>query len=93
MPLAKFEEGPLLIPDGRWDQGALTGSRRKWSGQGMWIDKSWEKIRHDLNHRLNYSNLEVLFSDGSPGIEENLLASGMRHQRCLWHGKRDFPYI
>ncbi|MCL0088075.1 hypothetical protein M1N86_01775 [Dehalococcoidia bacterium] len=32
-------------------------------------------------------------SDGGPGIEENLLAPGMRHQRCLWHGKRDFPYI
>jgi hypothetical protein len=60
---------------------------------GIWIGESWQKIRRDLNQRLNYCNLEVLFSDGGPGIEENLLAPGMRHQRCLWHGKRDFPYI
>jgi len=60
---------------------------------GIWIDQSWRKIRQDLNRRLNYSNLEVLFSDGGAGIEENLLDTAMQHQRCLWHGKRDFPYI
>lgn len=42
---------------------------------------------------MTYKRLEVLFSDGGPGIEENLLAEGMRLQRCLWHGKRDFPFL
>ena len=69
------------------------GEKKKFELVGIWIDKSWKKIHHELNQRLDYSKLEVLFSDGGPGIEENLLASGMRHQRCLWHGKRDFPYI
>ena len=35
----------------------------------------------------------MLFSDGELGIAENLLSSRMRHQRCVWHGKRDFPYL
>lgn len=76
----------------RWALASLK-ENGKFELVGVWIDKSWEKIRHDLNRRLNYSKLEVLFSDGGPGIEENLLASGMRQQRCTWHGKRDFPYI
>lgn len=60
---------------------------------GIWIDESWKHVRQDLERRLNYDKLEVLFSDGEPGIEENLLSSGMRCQRCVWHAKRDFPYI
>ena len=76
----------------RWVLASL-GEKKKFDLVGIWIDKSWEDIRQDLNRRLNYSNMEVLFSDGGPGIEENLLGSEMRHQRCLWHGKRDFPYI
>jgi len=76
----------------RWALASL-GEKEKFELVGIWIDKSWKKILYDLNQRLDYSKLEVLFSDGGPGIEENLLASGMRHQRCLWHGKRDFPYI
>ena len=60
---------------------------------GIWIDKSWKQIRKDLGHRLKYSKLEVLFSDGSPGIVKNLADPGMRPQRCMWHGKRDFPYV
>ncbi|MCL0048422.1 hypothetical protein M1N20_03120 [Dehalococcoidia bacterium] len=76
----------------RWALASLE-EKGKFDLVGIWIGKSWQKIRRDLNQRLNYSNLEVLFSDGGPGIEENLLAPGMRHQRCLWHGKRDFPYI
>jgi len=59
----------------------------------FWIDTGWDTIRHDLENRLNYGKLEVLFSDGGPGIEQNLLAEGMRQQRCLWHGKRDFPFL
>lgn len=35
----------------------------------------------------------MLFSDGEPGIEENLLSVGMRQQRCSWHGKRDLPFL
>lgn len=60
---------------------------------GVWVQKSWEQIRMDLDNRLDYTRLEVLFSDGGPGIVEALLAEGMRHQRCVWHGKRDFPFI
>jgi len=60
---------------------------------GFWIDTGWDAIRHDLESRLNYGKLEVLFCDGGPGIEENLLVGGMRLQRCLWHGKRDFPFL
>jgi len=76
----------------RWALASL-GEKERFELVGIWIDKSWKKIRHDLNQRLDYSKLEVLFSDGGPGIEENLLALGIGHQRCLWHGKRDFPYI
>ena len=60
---------------------------------GFWVDKGWDEIRKDLEKRITYNKLEVLFSDGGPGIEENLSAEGMRLQRCLWHGKRDFPII
>ena len=42
---------------------------------------------------LNYPKLQILFSDGAPGIEDALLSKTMTHQRCLWHSKRDFPYL
>jgi len=76
----------------RWALASL-GEQDKFDLVGMWIDTPWNEIRQDLEHRLNYSKLEVLFSDGGSGIEENLVAPGMHHQRCIWHGKRDFPYI
>jgi hypothetical protein len=76
----------------RWALASV-GEKEKFDLVGIWIDKSWKQIRVDLGHRLNYSKLEVLFSDGGPGIEENLVEPGMRQQRCIWHGKRDFPYI
>lgn len=60
---------------------------------GFWIGKGWAAIRQDLEQRLRYEKIEVLFSDGGPGIEENLLTKGMSQQRCLWHGKRDFPFL
>lgn len=60
---------------------------------GFWVNKDWPFIRQDLEKRLDYGKLEVLFSDGEPGIEENLLSYGMRKQRCIWHGKRDFPIL
>lgn len=76
----------------RWALASLS-ENSKFDLVGIWIDKSWKEIRQDLNQRLNYQKLEVLFSDGGHGIEENLLATGMRHQGCILHGKRDFPYV
>jgi len=72
---------------------ASRAENEKFELVGIWIDKSWKQIREDLGHRLKYSKLEVLFSDGGPGIAEGLLDPGMRLQRCMWHGKRDFPYL
>jgi len=60
---------------------------------GFWVDKDWVSIRKDLEKRLDYGKLEVLLSDGAAGIEKNLLSCGMRKQRCIWHGKRDFPFL
>lgn len=76
----------------RWALASL-GLGHKFEPVGFWIDKSWAYIRWNLEERLAYDKLEVLFSDGGAGIAENLLAKGMRPQRCLWHGKRDFPFI
>ena len=72
---------------------ASRGPSFRFEPVGFWIDTGWAQIRKDLNRRLPYRKLKILFSDGGPGIEENLLRSGMDHQRCLWHGKRDFPYL
>jgi transposase-like protein len=69
---------------------ASEGVGKRFEPVGFWVDKSWKSIREDLVKRLAYEKLEVLFSDGEPGIEENLLDEGMRQQRCTWHGKRDF---
>jgi len=72
---------------------ASEGAGKPFELVGFWIDNSWKAIRRDLARRLNYDRLRVLFSDGGPGIEENLRSSRRRHQRCVWHGRRDFPYI
>ena len=72
---------------------ASEGEGKPFEPVGFWIDTSWKLIRKDLAKRLNYAKLRVLFCDGEAGIAENLLSSRMRHQRCLWHGKHDFPYI
>jgi hypothetical protein len=89
-------QGPRGIDLGtkemRWALASL-GPGHKFEPVGFWIGKEWAEIHKDLEKRLNYRKLEVLFSDGGPGITENLLAKGMRQQRCLWHGKRDFPFI
>ena len=76
----------------RWALASL-GSLSRFEPVGFWIHAGWKEIRKDLNRRLNYRKLQVLFSDGGAGIEESLLGSGMRPQRCVWHGKRDFPYL
>jgi len=72
---------------------ASQGPKQPFEPVGFWINREWDEIRKDLEERLNYEKLEVLFADGGPGIEQNLLTEGMRYQRCLWHGKRDFPFI
>jgi hypothetical protein len=72
---------------------ASEGAGKPFELVGFWIDTSWKRIRKDLAKRLNYANLRVLFSDGGAGIEENLSSGRMRHQRFMWHGKHDFPYI
>lgn len=76
----------------RWALASL-GAQSRFEPVGFWVNTNWAKIRQDLNRRLNYRRLKVLFSDGGPGIEENLLGTGMKPQRCQWHGKRDFPYL
>jgi len=72
---------------------ASQGEGQSFEPVGFWIDKSWKEIKQDLTKRLDYGRLEVLFSDGGPGIEEAFLEEGMLHQRCVLHGKREFPYI
>ena len=78
--------------DMRWAL-ASEGVGRRFEPVGFWVGKDWAFIRQDLEKRLDYGKLQVLFSDGGPGIEDNLLSEGMRQQRCLWHGKRDFPIL
>ncbi len=76
----------------RWALASLDPSSR-FEPVGFWINTDWAEIRKDLEERLDYDKIEILFSDGGPGIEENLLRTGMDHQRCQWHGKRDFSYL
>jgi hypothetical protein len=90
----------LQDPSGK-DQGqaelrwalASTGPTGRFEPVGFWVNTDWAQIRKDLNARLDYEKLDLLFSDGGPGIEENLLHPAMQQQRCQWHGKRDFPYL
>ncbi len=72
---------------------ASTKPHGRFEPVGFWINTNWAQIRNDLNERLDYTKLQILFSDGGPGIAENLLHGGMQQQRCQWHGKRDFPYL
>ena len=76
----------------RWAMASL-GSLGRFEPVGFWIDTKWAEIRKELEERMDYQKLEVLFCDGGPGIEENLLHPGMKPQRCQWHGKREFPYF
>ena len=76
----------------RWAMASL-GSPSRFEPVGFWIDTEWAEIRKELEERVDYEKLKVLFCDGGQGIEENLLHPGMKPQRCQWHGKRDFPYL
>ena len=72
---------------------ASTGVNQPFDIVGAWVDKTWDEVAQDLKERLDYEKLQVLISDGGPGIQRTLLSEGMRHQRCLFHGKRDFPIL
>ena len=72
---------------------ASEGVGRPFELVGFWVGKDWAFIRRELESRFKYKGLRVLFSDGGPGIEANLLVSWMEQQRCIWHGKRDFFYL
>ncbi len=76
----------------RWAM-ASSGSPSGFEPVGFWLDTEWAEIRKELESRLDYQKLEVLFCDGGPGIEQSLLHPGMKSQRCEWHAKRDFPYL
>ena len=87
---------------------ASEGAGKPFEPVGFWIDTPWKSIRKDLAKRLDYANLRVLFSDGEPGIVENLLSSRMRasalyvawqtrlsvHPLCRWAQEADQkPFI
>ena len=76
----------------RWAM-ASSGGLNRFEPVGFWIDTEWREIRKELEVRLDYHQLEVLFSDGGVGIAESLFHPGMKPQRCQWHGKREFPYF
>lgn len=71
---------------------AATGVGQPFDIVGIWVDKPWKDIASDLKKRLDYDKMQVLISDGGPGMEA-LVTEGMRQQRCVFHGKRDFPFI
>ncbi|MGQ9615577.1 MAG: hypothetical protein ACUVWJ_04155 [Spirochaetota bacterium] len=72
---------------------ASRGPKQPFEPVGFSVNREWDEIRKELEERLNDEKLEVLFADGGPGTEQNLLAEGMRYQRYLWHVKQDFPFI
>jgi hypothetical protein len=60
---------------------------------GMWVNTEWKECAKELYSRMSTERLEVLISDGGPGIEDAFVLPGMRSQRCQWHGKRDLSFI
>jgi hypothetical protein len=87
------------------EQGAAAGTmqmRWAWAAEkpgkpfqivGFWVGKDWSEIRRDLEQRLDYSRLRMLFADGELGIPSALMTDQMQLQRCVWHGIRDFRFI
>jgi len=63
-----------------------------WIPLGLFVNQSWAEVRRELERLIDYERLEVLISDGEPGVEA-LLREGMRHQRCIWHGWRDLSFV
>ena len=80
----------LGVVEMRWAMASL-GSLSRFEPVGFWIDTEWGEIRKELEERLAYDKLEVLFSDGGFGIVDHMLHPAMKQQRCQWHGKRSFP--
>jgi hypothetical protein len=72
---------------------ASTGEYKPFELVGMWVQKSWQECAEELYGRMSIDKLEVLICDGGPGIEDAFMRSGMRVQRCQWHGKRDLSFI
>jgi hypothetical protein len=72
---------------------ASTGEGQPFDFVGVWIDRTWTAIAQDLQKRLHYDGLEVLISDGESELIQALRKPGMRLQRCVVHGRRDFPFI
>ena len=77
-------EGPLGKDLGqvemRWALASL-GSLSRFEPVGFWIDTEWAEIRKELESRMDYEKLEVLFSDGGPGIGRESFAS--RHETIV----------
>ena len=71
---------------------ASTGVNHPFQPIGVGVNSSGEKIGEELTTLIDTTHLEVLFANGEPGIEA-LLLPGMRFQRCLVHGRRDFPFL
>jgi hypothetical protein len=72
---------------------ASVGEGRPFELVGMWVNKAWKDCADELYQRMSTDRLEVLICDGGPGIEDAFVVSGMRMQRCQWHGKRDLSFI
>ena len=60
---------------------------------GMWVNTPWNECAKELYNRMSTDRLEALICDGGAGIAEAFMLSGMRIQRCQWHGKRDLSFI
>jgi len=60
-------------------------------GENEPFEVSWVLDKQELEQ--DKEGPEGPFSCGEPGIEEVLLERGMRHQRCILHGERDFSYV
>jgi len=46
--------------------------------QGLFVNQSWAEVRRELERLIDYERLEVLISNGEPGVEA-LLRERMRH--------------
>jgi hypothetical protein len=62
---------------------------------GRWTNTSWAAIAEQVYERIDPADVQVLISDGEPGIEEAFLHTHMKHQRCsvhVWKDLRQFLY-
>jgi hypothetical protein len=95
---ARFQDRQI-VGDAHFYEGeirfafASTGEGKPFEVVGTWVNRPWRECADDLYSRMNTEHIELLISDGGPGIEEAFVLPGMRHQRCTWHGKRDLSFI